>query len=78
MLPEALEKWSTKLIDHLLPRHLELIYLVNHLFIEDLKRREPHNGELWQRMSIIEDYPEKSVRMAQLLLVCSHAVNGVA
>ena len=37
VLPEALEKWSVDLLGKLLPRHLELIYLVNFFFIEGLK-----------------------------------------
>jgi starch phosphorylase len=37
VLPEALEKWSVDLIGTLLPRHLELIYLINHNFIQLLK-----------------------------------------
>jgi starch phosphorylase len=36
VLPEALEKWSVELIGRLLPRHLELIYLINHIYITKL------------------------------------------
>lgn len=37
VLPEALEKWSVSLFEKLLPRHLQLIYLINFLYIEKLK-----------------------------------------
>lgn len=57
---------------------MELIYLVNHYFIEDLKKRYPGDGEKISRMSLIEEGDEKKVRMAYLSIVCSHTVNGVA
>ena len=78
VLPEALEKWSVALIEHLLPRHMELIYLVNHLYIQELGRRYPGDGEKIARMSLIEEGSEKKVRMAYMSIVCSHTVNGVA
>ena len=37
VLPEALEKWSTDLLGNMLPRHLDLIYLINHIYLEKLK-----------------------------------------
>lgn len=78
VLPEALEKWSVDLLSRLLPRHMDLIYLVNYFFIEKLKRKYPGDGEKLGRMSIIEEGPQKKVRMAFLSIVCSHNVNGVA
>ena len=78
VLPEALEKWSVDLIGKLLPRHLDLIYLVNFLFLENLKAKYPDDGEKISRMSLIEEGGEKKVRMAFLAIVCSHTVNGVA
>ena len=78
VLPEALEKWSVDLIGKLLPRHLELIYLINHIYIQKLKQKYPGDGEKIGRMSLIEEGYPKKVRMAYLSIVCSHTVNGVA
>ena len=78
MLPEALEKWSVDLLGRMLPRHLDLIYLVNHIFIEQLKERYGEDWDRISRMSLIEEGHEKRVRMANLAIVCSHTVNGVA
>ena len=78
VLPEALEKWSVALIEHLLPRHMELIYLINFFFIQQLQRTYPGDGEKVSRMSLIEEGAEKKVRMAYMSIVCSHTVNGVA
>lgn len=78
VLPEALERWSINLFGKLLPRHLELIYLINHFFLEEVKKRYPENNEKLRSLSIIEECSPKMVRMANLCIICSHAVNGVA
>jgi starch phosphorylase len=78
VLPEALEKWSVDLLGNLLPRHLELIYLLNHIYLEQLRSKYPGNDEKVMRMSLIEEGYPKKIRMAYLSIVCSHTVNGVA
>lgn len=79
VLPEALEKWSTDLIGRLLPRHLELIYLINHFFLEEVKLTNPFvSNEILGKLSIIEECSPKFVRMSNLSIICSHKVNGVA
>lgn len=78
VLPEALETWSVGLLGHLLPRHLELIYLINHLFMEDIAKKYPGDFERMRDMSIIQEGDDKKVRMANLSILCSHRVNGVA
>ena len=77
-MPEALEKWSVDLIGKLLPRHLDLIYLINFFFLEKVKKKYPGDNERLGRMSIIEEGDFKKVRMANLSIVTSHTVNGVA
>jgi len=67
VLPEALEKWSEELLGHLLPRHLELILLINHLFLEDVKKKFPHNPEKAEFMSIVEEGESKKIKMAHLV-----------
>ena len=73
VLPEALEKWPVEMLDRLLPRHL-----INHFWIEKLKTFYPDNPEKLSVMSLIEESPVKSVRMANLSIISSHKVNGVA
>jgi starch phosphorylase len=77
LLPEALECWTVELVDHLLPRHLEIIYEINHRFLEDL-RRQNIDEQVIERVSIIQERPRKMVRMAHLAIVGSHSTNGVA
>jgi starch phosphorylase len=78
VLPEALETWPVDLIGHVLPRHLEIILEINHRFLQEVAERFPGDPARVQRMSIIQEGPERRVRMAHLAIVGSHAVNGVA
>jgi len=78
LLSEALEKWPLPLFARLLPRHLEIIYEINHRFLGDLRRSQPGDDELLGRLSLIDETGSKYVRMANLAVVGSHAVNGVA
>jgi glycogen phosphorylase len=78
VLPEALESWSVGLLGHLLPRHLELIYMINHIFMEEVAKKYPGDYERMKLMSLIQEGDNKSVRMANLSILCSHRVNGVA
>ncbi len=78
LLPEALEKWPVELFSRLLPRHLEIIYEVNRRFLGEVRERFPGDEERIRRMSIIDEGPPRSVRMAHLAAVGSHNVNGVA
>ncbi|RMD54028.1 MAG: glycogen/starch/alpha-glucan phosphorylase [Nitrospirae bacterium] len=78
LLPEALEKWPVPLMEYVLPRHLQIIYEINHKFLQDVSRRWPNDIDRLRRMSIIEEGEVKQVRMAYLSIIGSHSVNGVA
>lgn len=78
LLPEALERWPVPLMERVLPRHMEIIFGINHQFLRTVARRWPVDVDKQRRMSIIEEAPEKQVRMAHLAIVGSHAVNGVS
>ena len=81
VLPEALEKWGTNLIERLLPRHMEIIYLINFYFMQEISEKlanHPQKNSLLSEMSLIEESLPKKVRMANLCVLSSHKVNGVA
>jgi starch phosphorylase len=78
LLPEALEKWPISLLERVLPRHMEIIFGINHQFLRTVARSWPTDMERQRRMSIIEEGPEKQVRMAHLAIIGSHAINGVS
>jgi len=78
ILPEALEKWPVALVESLLPRHMQIIYEINHRFLNEVRARFPNDEARVRRMSIIEEEPIKQVRMANLAIVGSRKINGVA
>jgi glycogen phosphorylase len=78
LMPEALEKWPVSLFERLLPRHMEIIYEINQRFLNEVQIRFPKELSRIGRMSIIEEWPERSIRMAYLATMASFSVNGVA
>jgi len=78
LLPEALERWSAALFGRVLPRHLEIVYEINRRFLGEVALRHPGDDARLQRMSIVQDLPQKEIRMAHLAIVGSHSINGVA
>lgn len=78
LMPEALERWSVNLVGHVLPRHLEIIYEINHHLLATITKRYPGDIDRMRRASIVEEGHEKFLRMAHLAVVGSHSVNGVS
>ncbi len=78
VLPEALEKWPLEIMEKLLPRHMQIIYEINHHFLDKVKKRYPQKLSMLRNVSIIEEDGEKKVRMANLSIIGSHSINGVA
>ena len=78
ILAEALEEWPVSIFGTLLPRHLQIIYEINRRFMRDVSVRYVGDDEKTRRMSIIAEGEVKKVRMANLAIVGSHSVNGVA
>lgn len=78
LLPEALERWSVRLFEQLLPRPLQIIYEINARFLVQVASRWPGDNERLRRMSLIEEGDVPQVRMAYLAIVGSFSVNGVA
>ncbi|MFO7663133.1 MAG: glycogen/starch/alpha-glucan phosphorylase [Chloroflexota bacterium] len=78
LMPEALEKWPVSLFERLLPRHAEIVNEINRRFLADVSARFPHDFDRLARMSLLEDGPDRQVRMAHLAVVGSYSVNGVA
>jgi starch phosphorylase len=78
LMPEALERWPVSLFQRVLPRHLQLIYEINHRFLESTKKVWADQPAKLKSVSLIEESGERSVRMANLAIIGGHAVNGVA
>jgi starch phosphorylase len=78
LLSEALERWPVAFLENLLPRHLQIIYEINHRMLRDVMHRHPGDIDRLRRMSLIEEGEPKSVHMAHLAIAGSHRVNGVS
>ncbi|NFV80239.1 glycogen/starch/alpha-glucan phosphorylase [Magnetospirillum aberrantis] len=78
LLPEALETWPVDMFERILPRHLEIIFRINHEFLQEVRHRHPGDSDLLRRVSLVGEDGERRVRMAHLAVVGSHKVNGVA
>ena len=78
LLPEALEKWPLPMIEKILPRHMQIIYEINQRFLDYAVSYFPMQNDKIAKISIIEESNPKMVRMANLSIIGSHSVNGVA
>ncbi len=83
LMPEALETWPVELMQRLLPRHLEIVYEINHRHLDAVRQRFPGDEARVARVSLIDEGAshhggERRVRMAALAVVASHRVNGVS
>jgi starch phosphorylase len=78
LLPEALEVWPVPLMERLLPRHMQIIYLINALHLGQVRKEHPGNDALLSSVSMIDEQQGRRVRMSHLAFLGSHRVNGVS
>src|SRR6185312_4505811 len=78
LLPEALETWPVPLMERLLPRHMQIIYLLNARHLEHVRARPDANDDLLAATSLIEEKHGRRIRMGHLAFLGSHAINGVS
>jgi starch phosphorylase len=78
LLPEALETWPVELIGRLLPRHLQIIYVINWFHLQETQKRGFSDAEFLANISLVHENGAKCIRMAHLAFVGAHCVNGVS
>ena len=78
LMPEALETWPVALMQHVLPRHLDIIFRINAEFLAEAAAHRPGDNDFLARLSLIDERGERRVRMANLSIVGSHKINGVS
>jgi starch phosphorylase len=78
LLPEALETWPAPLMERLLPRHMQIIYLINALHLDRLRRNGHNDPGNLAALSLIDEHNGRYVRMGHLAFLGSHKVNGVS
>jgi len=76
LLPEALEAWPVRMVERVLPRHMQIIYEINANFLNSIKRKA--DIPRIQRLSLIDEHGDRRVRMGNLAFLGSHRVNGVS
>ena len=78
LLPEALENWPVPLMERLLPRHMQIIYLINAMHLDSLREKSKADPALLSTVSLIDEQGGRRVRMGWLSFLASHKVNGVS
>jgi glycogen phosphorylase len=78
LMPEALETWDVDMLARLLPRHLEIIFDINANFLKEASEHFGHDIDIIRRISLVDEYGQRRVRMAHLAIVASQKVNGVS
>ncbi len=78
LLPEALEVWPVPLMERLLPRHMQIIYLINALHLGQVRKEHPGDDAMLSSVSMIDEHQGRRVRMSHLAFLGSHRVNGVS
>ena len=78
LLPEALESWPADMFGQLLPRHLQIIYLINHHHLQETRRLGLYDRDFLSAVSLVQENGDRRVRMSHLAFVGSHCVNGVS
>ncbi len=78
LLPEALESWPVSLMERLLPRHMQIFYLINALHLDKLRAEGDRDEQFLSNVSLISEYEGQRVRMGHLAFLASHKVNGVS
>ncbi|MBS0582196.1 MAG: glycogen/starch/alpha-glucan phosphorylase [Proteobacteria bacterium] len=78
LLPEALESWAVPLLERLLPRHMQIIYLINALHLDGLRKAGHTDPDFVSSVSVIDEHAGRRVRMGHLAFIGSHKVNGVS
>ena len=78
LLPEALETWPVPLMERVLPRHMQIIYLINALHLDKLREAGETDAAVLRSVSIIDEGWGQRVKMGTLAFIGSHRINGVS
>jgi glycogen phosphorylase len=78
VVPEALEEWPVSIWENLIPRHLQIVYEINQRFLDYVSKNYTTDDSTIAELSIIREGQSKNIKMANLAIVGSHSINGVA
>lgn len=77
LMHEALETWPVRMLERILPRHLQIIYDINAQFLTGLAQAGV-SGDMLRKVSLVDEHGDRRVRMAYLAVLTSHSINGVS
>ena len=77
LMPEALESWPVPLMERLLPRNMQIIYMINARHLEAAREHGASDAQL-SAISLIDEHHGRRVRMGHLAFTGSHKINGVS
>ncbi len=75
---EALESWPVSLMERLLPRHMQILYMINVMFLDEVNKAHPQDDRLLSTLSLVDEQHGRRVRMGHLSFLGSHKINGVS
>ena len=78
LLPEALESWPVTLFERVLPRHLQIIYLINSHHLAAAATTQPLDAQLTAAISLIDEQYGRRIKMGHLAFIGSGRTNGVS
>ena len=65
-------------MERVLPRHMQLIYLINAAHLDGARRRGFVETDMLAGISLIDEHAGRRVRMGNLAFIGSHKINGVS
>jgi glycogen phosphorylase len=78
LMPEALETWPVRMMEAILPRHIEIVYEINRHLLDEVRAKFPGDAKRIETLSLIDERGERRMRMANIAIVASTRVNGVS
>jgi glycogen phosphorylase len=78
LLPEALESWPVPLFERVLPRHLQIIYLINARHLDAVGAKQPLDADAIAAISLIDERSGRNIKMGHLAFLGSGRINGVS
>ena len=75
---ESLETWPVYMMTQVLPRHMEIIYEINQMYLDGVRSSYGNREDLVRELSVIQEGDVKRVRLANLAVLGSYIINGVS
>lgn len=78
MAKDHLETWPVYKVTQMLPRHMQIVFDINQIHLENIQRTFSNDPEIIRELSLIEEGEVKRIRLANLAALGSFSVNGVS